>query len=356
MASQTTPLAILDDYQGIAASKFDTSRVSITTFPDTLNPKTADGKEALISRLKPFPIVSTMRERTPLPADVLSALPNLKLLLTTGVRNASIDMKTCLERGIIVAGTTGAGRSDRLESGKLTTPPAYGSTTQHTWAMILGIARNIARDDAVVKSGGWQSSFATGLAGKTLGLLGLGKLGASTARIAVLGFAMKVNAWSSSLTQEKADEKAESLGLPKGKFHVVGSKEELFRTADILSVHYVLSDRSRGMVGEEELSVMKPNALLVNTSRGPLIEEGALLKTLKDGKIRGAALDVFDTEPLPRDSPWRTTKWGQGGSSEVLLSPHMGYAEENTMHAWYEETAENVERWLDGKEVKQRIN
>jgi phosphoglycerate dehydrogenase-like enzyme len=148
---------------------------------------------------------------------------------------------------------------------------------------------------------------------------------------------------------------AEAVGLPKGTYRVTGSKQELFETGDILSIHYVLFDRSKGIVGETELNVMKRNALLVNNSRGPLVEEQALLKALKKGRIRGAALDVFDVEPLAMDSEWRTTKWGQDGRSEVLLSPHMGYVEERLMHVWYEETAENVEQWLNGKEVQKRI-
>ncbi|KAI9851598.1 MAG: hypothetical protein M1830_006887 [Pleopsidium flavum] len=266
--------------------------------------------------------------------------------------NAAIDMNAAAERGMIVAGTTGKGRSD----GSSAQPPSVSdSTTQHTWALILGITRNIARDDAVVKSGGWHTSLTTGLAGKTLGILGLGRLGSSTARIGVLAFGMKIIAWSSSLTQQAADQKAKGSGLPAGTFEVV-TKEELFRRADVLSVHYVLSDRSRGIAGAQELESMKPTSFLVNTSRGPLIAEQALRDVLKGGKIRGAALDVFDVEPLPVDSEWRTTKWGQDGRSEVLLSPHMGYVEEDMMHNWYDETAENVERWIEGEEVLNRIN
>lgn len=233
--------------------------------------------------------------------------------------------------------------------------PYADSTTEHTWALILGLARNIARDDAAVKNGRWQGSFATGLAGKTLGVLGLGALGAATAKIGALAFGMRVIAWSSNLTQDAADEKAAGLGLPAGTFEVASSKLELFREADVLSVHYVLSERSVGIVGAEELGVMKPTALLVNTSRGPLVDEKSLLKTLEEGKIRGVALDVFDLEPLPLDSPWRTTRWGVEGRSDVLLSPHMGYVEEGVMHRWYEEQAENLEKWLSGKDVETRL-
>jgi phosphoglycerate dehydrogenase-like enzyme len=355
-ASTPIRMAILDDYLSISLphfSKLQSSGVNITVFKDTIIPKDAEQKKSLISRLQPFTVISTMRERTPLPPDVLNSLPNLKLLLTTGIRNASISVPTCTERHITVAGTTGAGRT---ENPVKTAPRGYDATTQHTWALILGIAKNIARDDLVVKQGGWQTSLCTGLAGKTLGLLGLGRLGSATGRIGALAFGMNVVAWSTSLTQEKADETGQSLGLPAGIFKVVSSKEELFKVSDVVSIHYVLSDRSRGIVGKNELDLLKPSALLVNTSRGPLIDEAALLHTLKAGKIRGAALDVFEVEPLPLNSEWRTTKWGQDGRSEVLLSPHNGYVEEFTMHAWYDETAENVERWLAGHELRNKMN
>jgi len=343
-------LAILDDYADIATPKFSSSsdRLEIVNFPETLNANTPAGRQALIERLKPFPIVSTMRERTAFPREVLAELPYLKLLLTTGARNASIDLKTCEERRIIVAGTTGQTKARQAL-------PGYNATSEHTWALILGIAKNIARDDQVVKEGGWQSGLAFGLAGKTMAVLGLGRLGAQCAKTAVYGFGMDVTAWSTSLTQEKADEIAEAAGLPRGTYKVVGSKQELFETADILSVQYVLSERSKGIVSERELNAMKRDSLFVNTSRGPLVDEQALLRVLKEGKIRGAALDVYDIEPLDMNSEWRTTRWGKDGRSEVLLSPHMGYVQETTMHTWYEETAENVERWLKGEEVKTRF-
>jgi glycerate dehydrogenase len=188
-----------------------------------------------------------------------------------------------------------------------------------------------------------------------LGILGLGRLGTSCAVTGKLGFGMNIICWSSSLTQEKADTAAQDRGLPTGSLEVVASKRELFEKADVLSVHYVLSNRSRGMVGEEELDAMKKTALLINTSRGPLIDEEALLKVLEHGKIRGAALDVFDTEPLEGDSPWRSLKWGTDGRSQVLLSPHTGYVEEETMHWWYEQTAENVERYVNGQDVLRQI-
>ena len=350
-------LAILDDYQGISSSKFShlNSRLTTTVFSETLDPKRPEQRAALISRLHPFDIVSVMRERTPLPADVLSALPNLKVVITSGPQNASIDISRCSSQGILVAGSPPPAPGQN-QSATTVLAPSLESTKQHTWALILGLARNVARDDSVVKSGGWQTSLATGLTGKTLGVLGLGRLGSAVAKVAVLAFGMKICAWSSSLTQAAADDKAKALGLPEGAFAVSSSKEELFRSADVLSVHYVLSPRSRGIVGAEELAAMKPSALLINTSRGPLIDEGALLAALKKGAIRGAALDVYDTEPLPAQSEWRSEKWGRDGRSEVILSPHMGYAEEGVMHAWYEDAAENVERWLDGKELKGTLN
>ncbi len=358
MTTSSIPrLAILDDYQNIAAAKCShlASRLEVTSFPENLNAKDPKQKDALIARLQPFTLVSTMRERTALPADVVESLPNLRLILTTGLKNASIDMSACSKHNITVVGAKGVGRTDS-PTAKQQLPNSLDSTMQHTWALILGLARNIARDDAGVKSGGWENSFATGLKGKTLGLLGLGKLGADTAKVGVLAFGMKIAAWSSNLTQKDADERAKSFGLPEGAFRVLGSKEELFREADVLSVHYVLSERSRDIVSAKELEQMKPTAFLVNTSRGPLVNEEALLSTLKSGKIRGAALDVYDFEPLPANSEWRTTKWGQDGSSEVLLSPHMGYVEEDVMHRWYDETVENVERWLDGRGLLNKLD
>ena len=226
--------------------------------------------------------------------------------------------------------------------------------------MILALARNVAADDASIKAGGWQTDMAVGLTGKTLGVAGLGRLGAAVARIGVLVFGMRVVCWSSSLDQARADEVATSLGLPaedefgEKTFQVV-SKEELFQESDVVSLHYVLSERSKGMVGSQELKAMKKSALLVNTSRGPLIDEEALLNTARSGGIRGVALDTFGKEPLPADSPWRSQAWGTQGRSRVLLTPHMGYVEEGLMNAWYAETAENVERWLEGRKLLHRL-
>lgn len=344
-------LAILDDYQGIALKHFESLKPNfeITTFPDTLLPYNdvstpEDVKSQLVERLKPFTIISSMRERTPFPASLLEKLPSLKLLLNAGNRNKGIDMEAAKKLGITVTGTSG--KSKR----------GPDSTTQHAIALTLGIARNVAWDDKVVKGGGWQTTLATGLSGKTFGTLGLGRLGTNVAKIMYSAFNMKIIAWSSSLTQETADQQARDCGFSTEdedgeKVFKVVSKEELFSTADVVSVHLVLGDRSRGVVGEKELNLMKKSSLFVNTSRGPLVQQGALLDALQKGKIRGAALDVFDLEPLPADSQWRSIKWGEEGRSQVLLSPHMGYVEEGTMNDWYEVQVDNVQRWHEGKEL-----
>jgi phosphoglycerate dehydrogenase-like enzyme len=353
MASPKVRLAILDDYDNIAPPKFShlSSKVEVSSFKDTLNVRQEDQKKKQIDRLQPFAIISTMRERTAFPKDVVDQLPNLKLLLTTGMKNASIDVGACAERGIPVVGAKAVGKPGREKP----LASSLDSTTEQNWALILGLARKIAQNDASVKSGGWQTGPAVGLKGKTLGVLGLGKLGSDTARLGV-AFGMKVIAWSQSLTQEKAHEQAVRCNLPAGVFKVVASKEALFREADVVSIHYVLSDRSRGIVGASELAAMKPTAVLVNTSRGPLVDESALLDALDNGKIAGAALDVFDTEPLPDYSPWRTIAWGKDGRADVVLSPHMGYVEKDVMDRWYEDTAVSVESWLEGRKLENQIN
>lgn len=355
-SQQGHSLAILDDYHEIAKPYFShIPTLSITSYPTTLHPTQSQADhDALITRLKPYTIISTMRERTPLPASILNQLPNLRLLLTTGNRNLAIDTSATVANNITYAGTVPPTSTDPF----VRAAKSRSSTTnEHTFALLLALAKNIPADDHNVKTyahGGWATALITNLAGKTIGLLGLGRLGAQAAIAASLGFGMKVIAWSPNLTQERADEVAKSVGQPEGAFRVVG-KNELFETADVISVHLVLSERSRGTVGKEDLARMKKDALFVNTSRGPLVDEQALLQVLKDGKIGGAAVDVFDVEPLPEDSEWRSTDWGTGGRSRVVLTPHMGYAEKETMHDWYKQQAENVERWLKGEEVVGRI-
>jgi lactate dehydrogenase-like 2-hydroxyacid dehydrogenase len=361
-------LAIIDDYLNTSAPHFahlPASKVSITTFNNTVVPSNESEEARLIERLKPFEAISTMRERTAFTNSLLRSLPNLKLLLATGTQFETFDLATAKELGIQVVAAPGLGRQDRLG----TDPPrpdikkgAGHPTTQHTWALIMALARNVAADDAVIKSGeGWQTGLATGLTGLTLGVVGLGRLGAAVARIGHLAWGMKVVCWSENLTQEKADRMAADVGLPVdteggAKILQAVGKEALFRTVDVVSLHYVLGQRSRGIVGKAELELMKGSALLVNASRGPLIDNTALLDVLERGAIRGATLDVFDTEPLPTESPWRRSNyWGRNGRSRLLTTPHMGYVDEGLMNAWYAETAANVERWIDGKEVLHRI-
>ncbi|KAI0903307.1 D-isomer specific 2-hydroxyacid dehydrogenase [Ustulina deusta] len=345
-------IAVLDDYQGISKAPFERLRSAgyqVTTFTDTLPPYNhpdtrQDAKDALVDRLEPFNIICSMRERTPFPAELVNRLPNLKLLLTTGERNASIDVEAFQARSIPVAGTTNNGA------------PRSGpdSTTQHTVALILALARNIPQDDAIMKSGGWQTKDAVGLSGKIFGTVGLGRLGVLVSRIMHLAFGMRVIAWSTNLTQDAADEKARSAGLPVedetgGKTFKVVSRDELFSTADVVSIHVVLSERSKGLVGTSDLEKMKKSALLINTSRGPIVNESELLEAGKKGLIRGIGLDVYGIEPLPSESEWRSTKWGESGRSEVVLSPHMGYVVAESIGAWYGQQVENILRWQKGE-------
>ncbi|KAI2468700.1 D-isomer-specific 2-hydroxyacid dehydrogenase-like protein [Annulohypoxylon bovei var. microspora] len=342
-------IAVLDDYQTSSKpffEKLQSSGYEVTTFTDTLlpynHPNTPqDAKDALVKRLEPFDIISSMRERTPFPAELVSRLPNLKLLLTTGGRNASINVKACLARGIPVAGT----------SAEKVIPD---STTQHCVALILALARNIPQDDAVMKSGGWQTTFATSLAGKVFGTVGLGRLGVSVSRIMHIAFGMKVVAWSTNITQEAADEKAKAAGLPVedengGKTFKVVSRDELFTSADVVSVQLVLSDRSRGLITANDLGKLKRSALFINTARGPIVVEDDLLEVAKKGLIRGVGLDVYEIEPLPISSEWRKVRWGEGGRSQVVLSPHMGYVQEDNITGMYQQQVENILRWHKGE-------
>ncbi|KAF1981463.1 glycerate dehydrogenase [Aulographum hederae CBS 113979] len=361
-----TPVAILDDYLSTSTPHFShirSSQAAITTITEPLPTDIS----SLTARLHPYHVISTLRERTPFPSTLLRSLPNLKLLLCTGTQFQTFDLVAAKDLGIVVAASPGRGRTDRppptgILAGDIRKGGAH-PTTQHTWAMILALAHGIHPSANSIASGGWQAGLATGLLGKTLGIVGLGRLGAAVARVGVLAWGMKVICWSASLDQEKADAMARQVGLPvdateqqggEKTFKVV-SKEEVFREADAVSLHYVLSERSKGVVGKEELESMKPTSFFINSSRGPLVDEEALLEILNAGRLKGAALDVFDIEPLPLDSRWRTTKWGQDGRSQVLLTPHMGYVEEHTLNSWYAEQAENLERWLEGKDILHRI-
>ena len=307
-------VAVLDDYQNVAWTMADWTqlgdRAVVTVFNDHL-----DDPEALVARLEPFDIVCVMRERTPLPRAIIERLPRLKLVVSTGRRNVSIDVAAATERGVPVART------------------GYSSdpTIEFTWALILATARHIAAENASLRAGGWQRCIGADLRGANLSVLGLGNIGAEVARIG-LAFGMKVIAWSQNLTAEKATATGARLV----------SKEELFAEADILTIHLVLSARTRGLVGTGELALMKPTARLINTSRGPIVDEAALIDVLRSRKIAGAAIDVFDTEPLSPAHPFRSL-------DNVLATPHTGYVSENLYRTFYSDTVANIRAFLDGE-------
>src|SRR6267142_2742810 len=271
-------IAILDDYQNVALGLADWSPVARRAEITVFNDHVAD-PDAVVERLLPFDVVCVMRERTPLPRSVLGRLPRLKLIASTGPRNAAIDLEAAAERGIVVAHTGYDARP----------------TIEMTWALILASARQVALENAHLRAGGWQSTMGDGLHGKTLGVLGLGNIGSEVARIG-LAFGMEVIAWSQNLTVDKAQASGARLV----------SKEELFRNADILTIHLVLSQRTKGLVGADELQAMKRSARLINTSRGPIVDEPALIEVLRERRIAEAALDVFDIEPLPADHSFRS--------------------------------------------------
>jgi phosphoglycerate dehydrogenase-like enzyme len=304
-------IAILDDYQNVSLEMADWSplagRAAITVFNDHLS-----NLDAIVERLLPFDVVCVMRERTPLPKSVIERLPRLKLIASTGPRNAAIDVEAAAERGIAVAHTGYNARS----------------TIEMTWALILACARQIASENAHLRAGGWQLTLGDSLHGKTLGVLGLGNIGSEVARIG-LAFGMEVIAWSQNLTTERA----EACGAR------LVSREELFRRADILTIHLVLSARTKGSVGAVELQVMKPSARLINTSRGPIVDEPALIEVLRGRRIAGAALDVFDIEPLPADHPFRSL-------DNVLATPHIGFVARELYRTFYVDSVENITRWL----------
>jgi phosphoglycerate dehydrogenase-like enzyme len=307
-------IAVLDDYQHVALSLADWSvlaaRATVTAFDDHL----AD-PDAIVERLRPFDIVCVMRERTPMTRGIIERLPKLRLIASTAIRNASIDLKAAEERGVLVVHTN------------YTSAP----TIELTWALILGSARNLVAENESLRRGRWQQSVGDDMAGRTLGVLGLGNIGGAVAQIGN-AFGMKVIAWSQNLTAERAAE----VGATRV------SKEDLFRESDIVSVHLVLSGRTRGLVGATELALMKPSARLVNTSRGPIVVEADLIAALTTGRIAGAALDVFDQEPLPLDHPFRALP-------NLLATPHIGYVSRGLYGRFYRDTVENIRRWLNGQ-------
>ena len=305
-------IAVLDDYQNVALTMADWSvldgRASVTVFNDHLAEP-----DAVVARLQPFDIVCVMRERTPMTRAIIQRLPKLRLIASTATANASIDLEAAEEQGVQVVHTS------------------YSSapTVELTWALILASARNLIAENAVLRDGGWQRQIGDDLAGRTLGLLGLGNIGAAVARIGQ-AFGMKVIAWSQNLTAERAASAGAELV----------TKEDLFRQADIVSIHLRLSGRTRGLVGAAELALMKPTARLVNTSRGPIVVEADLVAALEGGKIAGAAVDVFDQEPLPPDHPFRSLP-------NLLATPHIGYVTRGLYERFYRDTVQNIVHWLD---------
>src|SRR6202163_79916 len=305
-------IAVLDDYQSVALESADWSvlrdRADIAVFQNHL----ADA-DAMIERLLPFDVVCVMRERTPLSRNIIERLPNLKLIASTGSGNASIDVDAAGDHGIAVVYT--GYRSD--------------PTIELTWALILASARNIVTESNSVRSGSWQQTVGTDLRGRTLGVLGFGRIGSQVARIGS-AFGMNLVAWSQNLTPETA----------KAGGATLVSKEQLFEQADILTIHLVLSSRTRGLVGAAELERMKPTARLINASRGPIVDEQALITVLTNRHIAGAGIDVFDIEPLPPSHPFRTL-------DNVLGTPHIGYVSAGLSKTFYEDTVSNIRQWLD---------
>jgi phosphoglycerate dehydrogenase-like enzyme len=311
--------AILDDYQNVALSIADWSALSGRAELTAFNEHIAD-RAALAAALADFDIVVAMRERTPFDAALFERLPKLKLLVTTGMRNASIDLAAAAARGVTVAGT---------DAGSL-------STAELTWALILAAIRELPQDLAAVRAGEWQKGLGGELEGKALGVAGFGRLGSRVAKIGV-AFGMKVAAWSRNLTDERV---AKVPGVARA-----GSLEALLRESDVLTIHLVLNEGTRGLIKAPELALMKPTAWLVNTSRGPIVEEAALIAALRDRRIGGAALDVYDVEPLPRDHPLRSL-------DNVIASPHVGYVTREAYRGHYAKAVEDVAAWLDGSPVR----
>ena len=308
-------IAILDDYQNAAlrsARWENLTEVDIEVFNDFIQP------EKLIEALKPFQVIVLMRERTPFSKSLINHLPNLKLLVTAGLRNLSIDMKAARKANIDVCGTEMLGY------------PAF----EHTWGLILALTKKIPLEDRVMKQGGWQQGYGIGLNRKTLGILGLGKLGAKVARVG-LAFDMEVIAWSENL----GDKRAKEIGVKLVK------KSELIKSSDIISIHLVLSDRTLGIIGKEELSAMKSTAYIINTSRGPIIDEAALIKALKNHDIAGAGLDVYSIEPLPKDHQLRSLE-------NVVLTGHTGFVVSELHALVYGQVVEDIQAWICGKPLR----
>jgi len=310
-------VAVLDDYQHVAMTMADwtqlPSDVTVTCFTD-YEPR----PDVLAERLKGYEIVCIMRERTPFTREVFEKLPHLKLLVTTGMRNAAVDMQAAADHGVTVCGTSGSSHP----------------TPELAFGLILSLARNIPNENAAMRQGQWQTQVGLGLKGRTLGLLGLGRLGSRVATYAQ-AFEMELIAWSQNLTAEAA--------AAKGVRRV--EKDELFQQSDFISVHLVLSQRSRGIVGARELALMKSTAYIVNTSRGPIIDEDALAAALRDGTIAGAGLDTYSVEPVPKTSPFLDLP-------NTVLTPHLGYVTADSYEIFYGQTVEDISAWLKGEPLR----
>lgn len=314
---QPLRIAVIDDWQAVAEGVVDWSPLASLGELVFLHDYPADSA-TLAARLAPYTVLCVMRERTLFDANLLRALPNLKLIVTGGMRNAAIDLAAATELGITVCGG---------DSYKQATP-------ELAWALIMALSRNLVAEAQSVRDGGWQVGLGRDLYGKTLGLLGLGSIGQ---RVAQFGqaFGMRVIAWSENLTEQRASE----VGMKRV------DKQELFEQADVLSIHLVLSDRSRGLVDAQALAWMKPHALLVNTSRGPIVDEAALLAALQEQRLGGAALDVFSVEPLPAEHPFRHLP-------NVLATPHVGYVSEANYRVFYSQMIEDVLAWHAGQPIR----
>ena len=310
--------AVLDDYQNVAMQTADWSPVAKDVEIEVFHRPLGD-EASVIRALEKFSIVCLMRERTLFPKAVFEGLPELRLLVTTGMRNAAIDLAAARERNVTVCGTESTGHP----------------TAELAFGLMLELARKIGHENARLKVGAWwQETIGIDLFGKTLGIVGLGRLGSRAAAIG-RAFGMQLIAWSQNLTQEKARE--------AGATRV--EKDELFRRADFITIHQQLSPRTRGLVGAKELGLMKPSAFLINTSRGPIVEEAALVSALRERRIAGAGLDVYDSEPLPQDHPLRKI-------DNAVLTPHLGYVTQDTFRIFYRQTVEDIRAFIDGKPVR----
>jgi phosphoglycerate dehydrogenase-like enzyme len=316
-AHTATRVAILDDYQHVALESADWSRLDGRADVHVLHEYLATEAE-VVAALQNYDVVVAMRERTAFPRQVLDQLPRLRLLVTTGPANAAFDVAAAHANGVVVCGTGGA----------------YPAPAELTWALIHALTRNLVQEDRALRSGSWQVTIGTELAGRTLGVVGLGRLGQRVTRVAH-AFDMNVVAWSENLTAAQAAESGATL---------VG-KDELFATADIVTVHLQLSERTRGLIGARELGLMQPTAYIVNTSRGPIIDEAALVTALQSESIAGAALDVFDVEPLPSDHPLLSLP-------NVILTPHIGYVCKDLYAIFYGDVVDDIDNWLMGTPVR----